>query len=223
MLVIATCSAPLGWRRTAVTSTGEGRERKGLILQKKGMLKIKNPCFPSGCQSCHLPPPSLELSRTRLPFQLPAGRIKEEIWRAGADVTAELTLACMGQHAVPIKRNALHWQLRGLRMLPASSCPWQALWLALPKCIFCLVGMHIAEEGRQKAARGPGASETRQTCRIWPASCASTQGSCQLSGTLAVYFGWKLLFWEVGELFLSCQATAAEMPCQTADMLESVY
>lgn len=45
----------------------------------------------------------------RLPFQLPAGRIKEEIWRARADVTAELTLACMGQHAVQIKRNALHW------------------------------------------------------------------------------------------------------------------
>lgn len=89
------------------------------------MLKIKKACFPSGCQSCHLPPPppNPRLSRTCLPFQLPAGRIKEEIWRAGADVTAELTLACMGQHAVPIKRDALHWQLRGLRMLPASSCP----------------------------------------------------------------------------------------------------
>lgn len=42
-------------------------------------------------------------------FQLPAGRIQEEIRKARADVTAEVTLACIEEHAVQIKRNALHW------------------------------------------------------------------------------------------------------------------
>lgn len=36
--------------------------------------------------------------------------------RAGADITASLTLACVGQHAVQIKRSALHWLLGVLRM-----------------------------------------------------------------------------------------------------------
>lgn len=42
-------------------------------------------------------------------FQLPAGRIQQEIRKARADVTGEVTLACIEKHAVQIKGNALHW------------------------------------------------------------------------------------------------------------------
>lgn len=59
--------------------------------------------------AARLPPASPSLERPLHLFQLPAGGIKGEIWRALADVTAELTLACAGQHVVQIERNALHW------------------------------------------------------------------------------------------------------------------
>lgn len=31
------------------------------------------------------------------------------VWRAWADETAELTLACVAHHAAQIEGNALHW------------------------------------------------------------------------------------------------------------------
>lgn len=40
-------------------------------------------------------------------FQLPAGRIQGEIRKVRADVTAEVTLACIEEHAVQIKRKML--------------------------------------------------------------------------------------------------------------------
>lgn len=58
--------------------------------------------------AARLPPASPSLACPLGWFQQPAGGIKEEIWRAWADVTAELTSACVGQHAAQIERNALH-------------------------------------------------------------------------------------------------------------------